>query len=289
MPEPAIPGPPPPPGPPAIRRFDVLADCPLAPGVPLNDPRARAYRALFVLDTRHRLGHVVDIVIIVAILANVSVLTLATWEPAVREAATLLLVVDWVTTGIFIVEYIARAWCVTAARDHQHPVWGRVRYCLTFFAVINLLAIVPPFLLLAGINASTLQTFRLLRLLKLIQHSVAVQSLLAVFIRRRAELIGAFLVIGILLLIASSAIYIAEHEAQPEVFGSIPESMWWSVVTITTVGYGDVVPITTAGRIVASFISIIGLLAVAIPTGIVGAGFYEEFTARQHGPDSDAP
>jgi voltage-gated potassium channel len=271
------------------RRPDPLADCPLAPGVPLDDPRAKAYRALFVLDVRHRLGHLVDMVIMVAILANVSVLTLATWEPARIEAASLLRIVDWVTTGIFIVEYIIRAWCVTVARDYRHPVWGRLRYCLTFFAIINLLAILPPFLLLAGINASGLQTLRLLRLLKLIQHSVAVQSLLAVFVRRHAELLGAFLVIGILLLIASSAIYIAEHEAQPEHFGSIPESMWWSVVTITTVGYGDVVPVTTAGRIVASFVAVVGLLAVAIPTGIVGAGFYEEFTARRHGHDSDAP
>lgn len=261
-----------------------LADCPLAPDVDRGCPRARLYRAFFVLDVRHPAGHLVDIVITTAILANVLVLMLWTWQPAREAAAGLLGAVEVATTVLFIVEYVIRVWCVSAARDFRHPVWGRLKYMATPFAIIDLLAILPPFLALAGVNTGGMQTIRLLRLLKFARHSVAVQSLLAVFARRRDELLGALLLIVILLVIASSGIYLAEHEAQPEAFPSIPESMWWSVVTITTVGYGDITPITAAGKLVASVISIIGLLAIAIPTGIVGAGFYEEFSVRRGQP-----
>jgi voltage-gated potassium channel len=255
-------------------------DCPLAPGVDPTSVRARVYTTLFVLTPGDRLARTVEAIISVLILVNVAALVLESIEEVRTSFGTALLTIETATLAIFTVEYLLRAWSITAARDYQRPVMGRLRYLLTCFALVDLISILPLYATLVGANLKVVSAARMLRLLKLGRYSSAMQSLTAVFVGKRREVFAAVLILVSLLLLASCGIYLAESDAQPEAFGSIPKSMWWSVITITTVGYGDVTPVTTMGKVFTGIIAVVGLLAVAIPTGIVSAGFFEEFKRR---------
>ena len=146
-------------------------------------------------------------------------------------------------------------------------------------AVIDLLAILPFYLPLLSLDFRFLRIVRLVRVFriaKLGRYSKAVQTLGRVFRAKAAQLAIATSFILMLLVIASSLMYYAEHDDQPEQFSSIPASMWWGVTTLTTVGYGDVIPVTGLGKVIASIMAILGIGMFALPTGILGAGFVEE-------------
>lgn len=189
--------------------------------------------------------------------------------------------VEIAVATMFAIEYVARLWCITASCSYGRPIVGRLRYAVTFFAIVDLVSLAPLLALVWGQSVELFAIARLARLLKLGRYSIGVRSLVAVVCERFPELLGALGILMTLLLIAATGVYLAEHEAQPETFKSIPHSLWWSVVTITTLGYGDVTPITLLGRIFASIMLILGILTLAIPTGIVSAGFFEEFRRRR--------
>jgi voltage-gated potassium channel len=156
-------------------------------------------------------------------------------------------------------------------------------------ALVDLAAILPSYLLLATAFGGAdlrflrvLRFFRLFRVLKLGRYSPAVHTLTAVFHERRADLAVAMGAVGILLVLSSSAVYLAEHEAQPDKFASIPDSMWWAIVTLTTIGYGDVVPITQLGKAFAGVTAILGVGFIALPTAILAAGFQEHLHRRKN-------
>ncbi len=184
---------------------------------------------------------------------------------------------------LFAIEYVARLWCITASCSYGRPLVGRLRYAVTFFAIVDLVSVAPLLALVCGHSLELIAIARLARLLKLGRYSVGVRSLVAVCSDSRQELLATLGVLLTLLLIAATGVYLAEHEAQPDAFKSIPHSLWWSVVTMTTLGYGDVTPVTTLGRLFASVMLILGILILAIPTGIVSAGFYDEFRRRRRG------
>lgn len=180
---------------------------------------------------------------------------------------------------VFTVEYFLRIAVCTAAPDFTHPLWGRVRFMLTPLALIDLLAIVPFYLsAFVMLDLRFVRMVRLLRLFQLFKMGRYVRSLRIlgrVVWDKREELQVVAIVLLIMLVITSSLMYFVEHEAQPEAFSSIPSAMWWGIVTLTTVGYGDVYPITPLGRFLGTLIAVLGVGMFALPAGILSSGFIE--------------
>ncbi len=178
----------------------------------------------------------------------------------------------------FSIEYLLRMWTITCNPKYSKPVSGRIRYMFTFMQVIDLLAILPYFLSFAVFDLRVLRllrVFRLLRIFRIMSYAKALTLIVDVLKKKASELIIAIIFLLFLLLIASSAMYYAENNAQPDAFPDILASMWWAVITLTTVGYGDVYPITTIGKVIGGIIAIIGLGFFAFPTGILTSGFNE--------------
>ena len=159
-------------------------------------------------------------------------------------------------------------------------------------AIIDLLAILPAFLPFIGIDLRVLRSlrvFRIIRIAKLGRYSRALQMIAQAFKSKREHLITSAFFMLVLILIAASLMYYAERDAQPDHFDSIPSAMWWSVVTLTTVGYGDVYPVTPVGRLLAAVMAILGVGMVALPTSILGAGFIEQMSKPSPRPHPACP
>lgn len=243
-----------------------------------NQTRLRIYKILEPAEECDLLSRLFDFFIIGLILANIVALILESvpehdvrWDYAFARF-------ELVSVAIFTAEYILRVWSCVENPKFQHPIRGRIRFILTPYAIVDLLAIAPFYLPFFGWDLRFVRTFRVLRLArlaKLARYMSAVQRIQAVILDKRDELAASLSFMMILLIVSSCLLYFAEHEAQPEHFGSIPESMWWAIVTLTTVGYGDVYPITVAGKLLAAVIALLGIGMVALPTSILGSGFID--------------
>lgn len=192
----------------------------------------------------------------------------------------------WTEIGLaclFLVEYAARVW-VAAENPAYGPGWrGRLRYVVSPGALIDLAALSPLLLSMVGSEAFLLRLLRLVRILKLARlgrFSSATRALAEAVSLRRYEFAMSLAVALVLLLVSSTLLYVVEGGLQPEAFGSIPRAMWWSVATLTTVGYGDVAPVTAIGRILAGMTAIAGIGLIAMPTGILAAAFSEVVQRR---------
>ncbi|WP_071515781.1 ion transporter [Geitlerinema sp. PCC 9228] len=188
------------------------------------------------------------------------------------------------SVAVFTIEYILRVWTCTLYHQFAHPIWGRIHYIFTPLALIDLLAIAPFYLPLLFPDLRflrALRLFRLFRLLKMGRYSQTLKGLARVLKAKREDLVISFFTISILLVFSSSLIYFVEHEAQPEAFPNIPASMWWGVVTLTTVGYGDVYPITPIGKVLGAALAVLGIGIFALPAGILASGFAEELEKRR--------
>jgi voltage-gated potassium channel len=247
--------------------------------------KTRIYHLLQPATTKeHRASQLVDSIIICLILVSLVMIVIES-EPEVRKRApTFFTMAERVIASLFALEYVARVWSITADPRYARPVLGRLRFVFTPMAIIDLVAFFPSLVLRGLLDLRMLRMLRLLRLtrlLKLARYSRAAALIHRSLVRHREELTLSFVLVMVLMLIASSLIYFIEHEVQPEHFGTIPRAMWWSVITLTTVGYGDVYPVTVMGRVVAAGIAVMGIGMVALPTGIVGAGFIEEIRAER--------
>jgi voltage-gated potassium channel len=186
---------------------------------------------------------------------------------------------------IFILEYIARLWVsaeYTMVSDNHSGLSPRLRYALTPVMLIDLVAILPSFLYLFLLpDFRVIRIFRLLRLLKFRRYSPAMSSLWRVLVAERHALSAALLIMLGMLMFSSTVIYYLERDIQPAVFGSIPQSMWWAISTLTTVGYGDAVPVTMLGRMFGGLVMIFGLGMFALPIGIMASGFSAEIHRQE--------
>jgi voltage-gated potassium channel len=204
--------------------------------------------------------------------------------PGIRPGWDLCLrVIEITCVGVFTVEYAARVWIAADDRTgrYDQPFWGRLRYMATPMAIVDLLAILPTYLaVLVPGDFMILRMLRILRILKITRYSPALATFEIVLVNERRSLTAAGTILGVALLLAASALHHIEGDVQPAAFGSIPAAMWWAIVTLTTVGYGDVVPITPLGRIVGGLCAVIGLGMFALPTAILGAGFAHEIQKR---------
>jgi voltage-gated potassium channel len=246
--------------------------------------RVRLYQILEAGRSDDPLSRLLDGFLIVLILANVAAAVADTVPSVTERWHDPLVVFEVVSVAIFTVEYACRLWVAPEqlSLTHRHPVSARLRYAVSPFAIIDLLAILPFYVALVVpiVDLRFLRVFRLLRLLKLARYSPALGSLGRVIADERRALIAALLIMMALLLVTSTAIFYAEHTAQPEKFASIPNAMWWALATLTTVGYGDVYPVTVFGRLVGGVTMIMGLVMFALPVAIVSSGFATEIHRR---------
>lgn len=212
---------------------------------------------------------------------------------------------ELVSVAIFTAEYALRLWSMTVDPRYARGVRGRIRYALTPMAIIDFLAIIPFYVELAlalGFGASlgktevalvlrALRLFRVFRIFKLGHYSRAVQALTRALRSKRGELGVTVFAVAILLIIASTVMYLAESEAQPERFSSIPSAMWWGIITLTTVGYGDLTPLTPLGKLAGAVVAIFGIGLVALPAGILGSAFVAEIGdgSRKPSPPGRCP
>jgi len=227
----------------------------------------------------------VNIFIITLIILNVLAVMIETVKGIHDKYETFFEYFDQVSVGIFAIEYILRVWSCTHDPRYKGSIKGRLKYMLTFGALIDLLAFLPSFLhyafhVFGRLDLRALRILRLMRffrLFRLTAYTKSAQMIFNVFKSRFNELVLSFIMVLFLIIIASCLLYFAEHGAQPKDFSSIPATIWWAVVTLTTTGYGDMKPITTVGKILASAIMLTGVALFALPAGIITVGFLEEF------------
>jgi len=193
---------------------------------------------------------------------------------------------------IFTAEYLIRIWSCVEETRFAHPVFGRLRYATTPLIIIDLIAFLPfylPFVVMDTRFLRVTRMFRIIRIAKIGRYSSSLRLIVDVLKGKKEELVMAMGLMTILMVLAASLMYYCERDAQPKAFSSIPAALWWTVITMTTIGYGDVYPITLAGKILASFTAILGIGMLAIPTGLLGAGFIEEFHKRKTKTETRCP
>ena len=227
-----------------------------------------------------------DYLLIVLIALNVVAMMLETVPGIATDWLPELRVFEAISVIIFTIEYIARIWTSPESPDfnngEQSDSQIRLKYACSPMAIIDLIAIIPFYLsMLIAIDLRVLRLFRLTRLIKLGRYSRSMQTLMEVLRSEAKTLLAAVSVLFIVMVFAATGIYYIEHSVQPEEFSSIPAAMWWSLVTLTTVGYGDVVPITPLGRVFGGLITLLGVGLYALPAGILSSSFTAQLQRRR--------
>ena len=250
--------------------------------------RQRIFEILEIASGGDKTSRFVDIALIVLILLSVIAIVLESVQDINNKYHDYFYWFEVISVSIFTLEYMLRIWsCVDypdKAKSNLSNLKIRLNYGFSFSAVVDLLAILPFYFVMFGIfgNADMrfLRAFRLLRIFKLTRYSAAFDVLNIVFKENLRAFGAAFLVLIVVMLLAASGMYYFEHDAQPTKFSSILASMWWAFATLTTVGYGDVTPITGAGKAFGALITVVGVGMVALPTGILASAFSEQLRLR---------
>ncbi len=256
----------------------------------MNNRRQQLAVLLTTGPDRTGLGRRLDQFLILLILLNVMAVILGSVEPLAISYAKWFWQLEVFSVAVFTIEYILRLWTCVDLGDirYQSAIKGRLRWAISPLGIIDLLAILPFYVQLALVAQGggswlllrALRGLRLLRIFKLTRFSPALQILQKVLKQEAPTLAVAGFVLFVVMILASWGIYILEKDLQPEQFPHIPAAMWWTVVTLTTVGYGDVVPISLGGKVFAGLISLIGIGMLALPAGILASGFSTEIRRR---------
>lgn len=244
----------------------------------------RIFSFLNVSQKKGDLSWYFDVSIITLILLNVIAIVLESIEAVRLSAQVYFEIFEWISVVIFTIEYVLRIWTANLMDEFKKPFFGNVKFALTPLAIIDLLAFLPFYLPFFGVDLRllrVLRVFRIFRLFKISRYVEALSFINRVFKKKKEELVISLIFTMFLLLVASTLMYYIENEAQPENFSSIPETMWWGIATLTTVGYGDIYPMTPLGQFLGGIIAIIGIGLFALPTGILAAGFSDEIAHRK--------
>lgn len=208
-------------------------------------------------------------------------------EPSIYEPNKVLFdSLERAVLGLFLLEYIARLW--VAVENPRYP--ARWRYAVSPIALVDLVVIGTMMVTLVGLEGVVMRLLRLIRLLRLAKlghYSTAIQNISAAIFARRFELITSIGIAFGLLVVSASALYLVEVDDQPEAFGSIPRSMWWATATLTTVGYGDAVPISPLGKLFATVTAVTGIGLIAMPAGILASAFSDAIQRRRQSEDEE--
>jgi voltage-gated potassium channel len=246
--------------------------------------RRQVHDILEVGGDAHPAAHVVNAFIVILIFLNAIAFAAETVDHVAARYGAFLDAFNVFSVIVFTVEYLLRLWSsVEIPMLGRMPRWrARLRFAMRPIMIIDLLAVLPFYLQpFFSVDLRALRVLRLFRLLKLVRYSPALQTLGRVIADEYRALLGALLVILILLLLSSTLIYFLERDAQPDKFGSIPAAAWWALATLTTVGYGDVVPVTVLGKVVGGIVMLLGVGMIALPVAIIATGFNLESTRHQ--------
>ncbi|MBL4652011.1 MAG: ion transporter [Flavobacteriales bacterium] len=219
----------------------------------------------------------VDIFIILLILLNIVAVILESVQWMREDYGLLFSNIETFSIIFFSVEYLLRIWSITEKEKYSPPFRGRLKYMFSFYSLIDLAAVIPAYIpLLITVDSRVIRgirVLRLFRLLKLSRYNKAFSQIRQVMNGAKEELVISLCGVLMLLVISSCLMYYIEHDDQPEAFSSIPATMWWGVATLTTVGYGDVYPITSLGKFIGGIMAILGVGLFALPAGILANGF----------------
>lgn len=243
--------------------------------------RRLVYDYLHNDDYETRLSRLFNLLLIGLIVANVMAVMLESVNSVYVAYQVYFDGFEHFSIAVFSIEYLLRFWSI-AERDPQVPAWQqRLQWFSSGGAIIDLLAIFPAYLnFFVHLDLRFLRILRLLRLLKLTRYFVSLQILLTVIAREKGSFQAVIFILLIMIVLAAGGVYVVENRVQPESFGSIPQAMWWAVVTLTTVGYGDVTPLTNLGKFLGAMITILGVGLAALPAGILATGLASELNLR---------
>lgn len=227
-------------------------------------------------------SRVINFILIVLILANVAAVLLESVNDIYQSYRLFFDMFEHLSIAIFSFEYLLRMWSIAEKEPFESAWKNRLKWIKSGGAIIDLLAILPAYInFFVPIDLRFLRILRLLRLLKLTRYFVSLQILLRVIEREKGSFQAVVFILSIMIVMAAACVYVVESKAQPDVFTSIPASMWWAVVTLTTVGYGDVTPITPLGRFLGAIITVLGVGLAALPAGILANGLANELEQRK--------
>jgi voltage-gated potassium channel len=247
--------------------------------------KSHIYQIMEGTGTGDKAHRAFEYFIITLITTNVLAVMLETEKAFHLRHAGALRKFDIFSVAVFTIEYLLRMWVCTSHERYKRPIGGRIKHALTPLALVDLLAILPFYLpLVIPFDFRVLRAIRLIRLARLLKvgrYSEALKLFGRVLKTKKEELLAAIFILFILLIVSSSLLYFVENQAQPDKFSSIPASMWWGVVTLTTVGYGDMYPITLAGKLLGAVVSLLGIGFIALPAGVLSAGFIEEIRKKR--------
>jgi voltage-gated potassium channel len=245
--------------------------------------RAYIYAAL---NSEGPLGKAIGTILLVCIGVSIATVVLESVDWIDGAYGVMLEGMNNVVVVIFLAEYVLRVWTCVEIPRYRHPVLGRLRYVLTPMMILDLLVIAPAFVIGMGMDLRSLRMFRtirLFRILKIARYVHALEHIRRVVHAKREQLAMTIGIVLFLLLVTSSLMYELEHDAQPKAFSSIPATMWWAVASLTTVGYGDLYPITALGKLLAAISAVLGVGLVALPAGILASGFSHEARENEAG------
>ena len=241
--------------------------------------KEKIFNIIQIVDKSNKISRAFDIFITIIIVGNIIVTFLETFDQ-LSSFSGLFKIVEIVTVFVFCVEYILRIWTANYLYPEVTAGHARFKFLISFDGIVDLLTIIPAFFLSGFVIFRMLRVARIFHLFRLNAKYDSFNVITTVLYEKRNQIISSVFIVLILMLASSLCMYSVEHEAQPAVFRNAFSGIWWSMSTLLTVGYGDIYPITTLGRIMAICIAYLGVGAVAIPTGIISAGFVEQYQRK---------
>ena len=241
--------------------------------------REKIFNIIQIGDKSNRISRAFDFFITITIISNIIVTFMETFNQ-LSAYSTLFTVVEYVTVIIFCIEYVLRIWTANYLFPEESTGRARLKFLCSFDGIVDLLTIIPAFFLSGFVIFRMLRVARIFHLFRLNAKYDSFNVITTVLYEKRNQIISSVFIVLILMLASSLCMYSVEHNAQPTVFRNAFSGIWWSMSTLLTVGYGDIYPITTLGRIMAICIAYLGVGVVAIPTGIISAGFVEQYQRK---------
>ena len=248
--------------------------------------KTKIYKIISADDKGYLPSKIFDIIIMILIVESIISVILSTFSNIPTTISGIISNLEMLSIIIFTVEYLLRIWTSDLLYPEYGKIKSRVKYIFSFMALVDLFAILPfyiPFITNVDLRMlRLLRLIRMIRIFKLNRYTTSLSVISNVLIRKKEQLISSVFVVFILMLISSILMYYFEHDAQPDVFENAFSGLWWAIATLTTVGYGDIYPITFLGKIISAVIALLGIGMVAVPTGIISAGFSEELEEQKN-------